>query len=211
MKRWAIAGLLLTSTVAQAQTSNSSDKAAVSTHQTSSAGSGMWEIDAARSTLTFSLRHLLAHTEGHFDTWSGTITLPSNDWNKSTVDVTIKTASINTDNRGRDKHLRSNDFFDAETYPDITFKSTGVKREGDSIFVTGNLAMHGVTKPVVLRGRILGASSGEKAHMSFHATTVINRLDYGISYNRMVEAGGTLLGDDVTIETTVMAVPKSTP
>jgi len=164
-------------------------------------------IDTAQSKLTFNLRHLLGRAEGQFDVWSGSLTLASDHWDSAAVDVTIQASSINTDNEERDNHLRSDDFFDAEKYPEITFKSSSVKRKGDSITVAGNLTMKGVTKPVVLKGKLTKTTPGQTPRMSFQATTTINRMDYGVSYNRVLESG-TLLGDEVTIVATIVAALK---
>jgi len=205
MIRWVLACLLLLAipTLGHAQTARPPKKAA----GRSSVVQQTWVIDTTESKLTFDLRHLLSRAGGRFETWSGTVTFPGNDWNKAAVAVTIKTASINTDNPNRDKHLRGSDFFDAEHHPEITFKSTRVQRHGDSITVAGNLTIKGVTKPVVLKGKFLGTTAGPNPRMHFQATTTVNRMDYGVSYNRMVEAGGTLLGDDVTMVADVVLMP----
>ena len=118
------------------------------------------------------------------------------------------TASITTHNERRDTHLRSPDFFDAATYPEISFKSTSVKVDGETITLVGDLTMRGVTRSVTLTGSYNGIQPAEKGRdrVGFDVTTRINRLDYGVKYNRTVEGGGMLLGDEVTIQVTVAAV-----
>ncbi len=127
--------------------------------------------------------------------------------------ITIPTAGIDTQNDRRDTHLKSADFFDAENNPTITFKSTKVEKAGENKFkVTGDLTMHGVTKPTVLDVEFLGSGShpmipGGKV-AGFSATTKINRKDFGITWNKTLDTGGTLLSDDVDIRIDVEAVQK---
>jgi len=201
----AVPFLLVSSIYAQtpyAQTPPSgADRATARTKQT-------WQIDSAHSKLHFSLRHLAGTVDGQFNVWSGTVTTQAQNWSDATVDVVIQASSIDTKGERRDNHLRSEDFFDVEKYPEITFKSTGVKRHGDSLTVEGKLTMKGVTKPVKLAGMLTGTERGPKPSMSFHATTTINRVDYGITYNRFLEGGGATIGDDVTIDITLMVVQR---
>lgn len=168
-----------------------------------------YAIDATHSELQFRIRHLVSRVSGGFKTWAGSITVedPAR-WETAVIDVQIQTASIDTKNDRRDEHLRSDDFFAAAQHPTISFRSTSIERRGDSARILGNLTMRGVTKPVVLVGEFLGTTKGAngKARIGFDATTTVNRLDYGIAYNRAVEAGGMLLGDEVTITIAVAAV-----
>jgi len=168
-----------------------------------------WTIDTSRSTLTFSVRHMLERVEGRFDSWSGSLTTSSDRWSDGVADITIQTTSINTGHSARDKHLRSPDFFDAARYPTIKFKSTRIARTGDSVTVAGKLTLRGITKPVVLTGKFLGATAGPRSRIAFKVSTTVNRLDYGVAYNRLVEGGGTVLGDDVTVEIALAAVQQS--
>lgn len=167
-----------------------------------------WRIDASHSELTFTVRHLLSRVRGRFGKWEGTIVADENDWQTGAVNVTIQTASINTDNERRDQHLRTSDFFLADSFPTITFRSTKVERRGVEAKVYGDLTIRGVTKPVVLEGRFLGlqkfAQPGDR--IAFEATTTINRLDYGVKWNRAVEGGGMTLGDEVKIDMVVAAI-----
>lgn len=167
-----------------------------------------WRIDVTHSELTFRIRHLVSRVRGTFRQWAGTITADSANWDHGSVQVTIQTASIFTDNERRDNHLRSPDFFAADSFPTITYQSIRVTRSGNDLRIEGNLTLRGVTRPVVLSGQFTGvmptAQGGSRA--GFQATTRINRLDFGVAYNRVVEGGGVLLGDDVDIEIAIEAI-----
>lgn len=167
-----------------------------------------WRIDVTHSELTFRIRHLVSRVRGTFRQWAGTITADSARWEDGTVQVTIRAASIFTDNERRDTHLRSPDFFAADSFPTITYQSTRVTRSGNDLRIEGNLTLRGITRPVVLSGQLTGvmptAQGGSRA--GFQVTTRINRLDFGVAYNRVVEGGGVLLGDDVDIEIAVEAI-----
>jgi len=169
-----------------------------------------WKIDAAHSELTFSIRHMVSRVRGQFDEWTGTIVADPNDWSTASVDVVAQTSSIDTNNERRDEDLRSPNHFDAEANPTVTFKSTRVTRfAGDSIAVAGNLTIHGVTKPVVLKGKFNGMTGTPgKRRAGFEAETTINRQDYNMTWNRIVE-GSAMLGDDVRIEIDIAAVEQS--
>ena len=163
-----------------------------------------WRIDVSHSELTFRIRHLVSRVNGTFREWSGTITGDPADWSKDgAVEVTIQTASIDTRSERRDTHLRSPDFFDAANHPTITFRSRSVRAAGAQLIIEGDLTMRGVTKPVTLTGEVVTVA-GERA--GFSAQTKINRLDFGVSYNRGVEGGGVLLGDEVTIDLVIAAI-----
>ena len=167
-----------------------------------------WKIDPTHSELSFRIRHLVSRVRGTFNDWSGTVVADPQNLAGGSVDVKINTASIDTDNERRDGHLRSADFFDAENHPTITFRSRNVRVQGKKIWVAGDLTMRGVTKPVVLEGEYLGTTrdSSGKQRIGFEAETTINRKDFGVSWNNLVEGGGAVLGDDVTIAITVAAV-----
>ena len=163
-----------------------------------------WRIDVSHSELTFRIRHLVSRVNGTFREWSGTMTGDPADWsNGGSVEVTIQTASIDTRSERRDQHLWSSDFFDAAAHPTITFRSRAVRTDGQTITIDGDLTMRGVTKPVTLTGEVLGVSD---TRAGFSAQTKLNRLDFGVSYNRGVEGGGVLLGDEVTIDIAIEAV-----
>ncbi|HEV3049603.1 MAG TPA: YceI family protein [Longimicrobium sp.] len=168
-----------------------------------------WRIDQSHSELTFRIRHLVSRVSGSFNSWSGTITADPASLAGGSVSVDIQTASIDTNNERRDTHLRSADFFDAENHPTITFRSTRVVAQGRELQVHGNLTIRGVTKPVVLEGRMLevGGAAGRR-RIGFEAETRINRMDYGVSWNRAAEGGGLTLGDEVTISIAIEAVEQ---
>jgi polyisoprenoid-binding protein YceI len=169
-----------------------------------------WEIDTAHSELTFRIRHLVSRVSGSFNQWSGTVVADPADLSGGSVEVTIQTASIFTNHERRDAHLRSDDFFDAPNHPTITFRSTRVEPRGRDLRVHGNLTIRGVTRPVVLEGRMLEvAGPPGRRRMALEATTTIDRMDYGVSWNRAAEIGGVVLGDEVQISLLVAAVEGS--
>lgn len=166
-----------------------------------------WKIDTSHSDISFRIRHLVGRVTGQFTRWSGTISGDPAKWANGSVDVSIDVASIDTRNEKRDADLKSEKFFDVAKFPAITFRSSKVEAKGNKLRVTGDFTMHGVTRPVVLEGEYTGSTgSGEQQKLGFTFTTVLNRLDWGVTYNRAVEAGGMLLGDEVTVEINVEAV-----
>jgi polyisoprenoid-binding protein YceI len=168
-----------------------------------------WTIDKTHSELTFVIRHLVSRVRGTFRDWKGTITMAdAARWETATIDVAIQTASIFTDNERRDAHLRTSDFFLADSFPVISFRSTRIERDGEKARIHGALTMRGITRAVVLEGRFLGLQklTNGAERLGFEASTTVNRLDYGVQWNRAVEGGGMTLGDDVTIEIIVAAV-----
>jgi polyisoprenoid-binding protein YceI len=145
-----------------------------------------WNIDSAHTQTAFSVKHLMISTvRGDFDKTSGKVMLDEADITRSTVEASIDVASISTRDEKRDGHLKSPDFFDVAKFPTITFKSTKVEKAGDGLKVTGDLTMHGVTKPVVLD--VAGPSKEVKdpyglSRRGLSATTKLNRKDFGVSY-----------------------------
>lgn len=171
------------------------------------AASNVWRIDRGHSELTFSIRHMVSRVRGQFNSWSGTITGDLNDWEKAEVNVSIDAPSIDTNHERRDADLRGKDHFEVDTYPTITFRSTKIERDGDRLRMTGDLTMRGVTKPVLLEGQFTGtAQERGRTRVGFEASTTINRKDFGFVWNRAVEAGGWLIGDEVKIDISVAAV-----
>jgi polyisoprenoid-binding protein YceI len=168
-------------------------------------------FDKAHSTIGFQVRHLFSTVPGKFDDFDGSITFDEANPEQSSVNVTIKTASIDTGVKMRDDDLRSANFFDAEKFPTITFKSKSVKSTGkDAADVTGDLNMHGVTKEVVLKVELIGKGPGMKpgAFLSgWEATTALKRSDFGLSWSKVIE-GTQVVGDDVKIELHVEADKK---
>ncbi|HXE57969.1 MAG TPA: YceI family protein [Gemmatimonadales bacterium] len=167
-----------------------------------------WRIDVTHSELRFRIRHLVSRVTGTFTDWEGTIVADPTDLAGGSVSVTIRTKSIDTNHERRDAHLRSADFFHADSAPTITFRSTRVEQEGERIRVVGELTIRGTTRPVVLEGRYLGVAKGPggRDRIGFEASTRLNRLDYGVSWNRAAEGGGVVLGDEVDVDIVVAAV-----
>lgn len=167
-------------------------------------------IDRNHSEASFQVRHFVTNVRGRFTDFQGTIVGDPAKPEAATVDFTVKAASIDTDQEGRDKHLRSADFFDAEKFPEITFKSTAIKATGkDAYDVTGNLTMHGVAKPVTLKVKNLGSvGAGPNEKFGFEATTTVNRKDFGLVWNKALDNGGYMLGDDVNITINIEAGRK---
>jgi polyisoprenoid-binding protein YceI len=167
-------------------------------------------VDKAHTEATFRIRHMMSSVSGRFRDVDGTFMLDPAKPTESKVDFNIGTASIDTANENRDKHLRSPDFFDVEKNPQITFQSTKIVATGkDSYDVTGNFTMHGVTKTITLPVKVLGfakdARGGER--VGFEVTTTLNRTEYGLTWNRAIEAGS-LLGDDVAVTINIEANKK---
>ena len=169
-------------------------------------------VDRAHSQATFTVRHLMSKVTGKFDDFAGVVNVDRANPAASSVEFTIKTASIDTGDAGRDKHLRTPDFFDAEKNPEIHFKSTAIApTKTKNVFdVTGDLTMRGVTKRVTLPVEFLGFQKdpwgNERA--GFEIDTKLNRKDYGINWNKALDNGGYLLADDVAIAINLETVPK---
>ena len=161
-----------------------------------------WTVDKTHSTATFKIRHLVANVSGNFRDFNADINIDRAKPENSSVDFTIQATSIDTDSTNRDEHLRSPDFFDVAKFPTITFKSTSVKAKSKSEFdVTGDLTMHGVTKRITLPVSFLGFGKDGRGNDKggFEIETTLNRKDYGIVWNRDIDEGGVLLGDDVKV------------
>jgi|SRR5689334_20700128 polyisoprenoid-binding protein YceI len=166
------------------------------------------DIDRSHSEVAFQVRHLLSKVRGRFNDFTGTIEFdPSNPQN-SRVDVTIQAASIDTGEPDRDKHLRSADFFDVETYPTLRFVSTSVTPRGENSYdVAGQLTIHGVTRQVVLPATFVGAAADPWGNVKsvFEAELPLNRKDFGLTWNAALETGGFLVGDDVRVSLSIQA------
>lgn len=170
-----------------------------------------WKIDAAHSEADFSIKHMAISTvHGTFRGVSGVIKYDPADVTKSGVEATIDMSSVDTGVAQRDNHLKSPDFFDVAKFPTMTFKSTSVTKAGDHYDVAGDLTLHGVTKKVVLKldepGKEEPGMDGKSVHRGFSATTMINRKDFGLTWNGTLKSGDSVLGDDVKIELDVEAV-----
>lgn len=165
-------------------------------------------IDVAHSSVGFSVRHLvISNIKGKFKDFSGTIMLDSEDISKSSVNITIKTASIDTDDEKRNNHLKSADFFDVEKYGEITFVSKKVTKSDDGFVAVGDLTIHGVTKEVSIPFSLTGpiAAFGDY-RLGVEANLVINRHDYGVSWSKALDNGGLVVGNDVKISLEVEGV-----
>jgi polyisoprenoid-binding protein YceI len=168
-----------------------------------SASAATWRFDIPHSSVGFTVRHLvIAKVHGEFADFEGTINFEGEDFESGTAEITIQMASIDTDNEKRDEHLKSPDFFDVENFPAMTFKSKKiVKGEGSDLKMIGDLTIRDVTKEVTLdveyHGTVKDPWGGTRA--AFSATGEINRQDFGVKWNKPLETGGFLVGDEVTI------------
>jgi len=170
-----------------------------------------YSIDLSHSYAGFSVRHLvITNVKGNFASFSGEITFDENDTIKSSANVIIDIASINTSNADRDKHLRSADFFDVEKYPEMTFVSTGVEKDGDDMILNGRLTMHGVTKDISIPFEFLGKVTDPwgKERIAFEGETKLSRKEYGMTWSKTIETGGLIVGDEIKIELQIEAVKK---
>lgn len=172
-----------------------------------------WEIDAAHSSAQFSVRHMMVSTvRGQFQKISGTVSLDDRDLTRSKVEVTIDAASIDTRDAKRDGHLKSPDFFDVAKYPTITFRSTKVEKAGDGYKLTGDLTLHGITRPIVLS--VAGVTAPQKNPWGklvrgASATGKLNRKDFGLTWNKALESGGVLVGEEVELQIDVELAAKA--
>jgi len=162
-----------------------------------------WRVDPAHTRAEFAVKHLMITTvRGHFADVDGTVHEDATNPSRSSIEVSIKVASLDTGVEQRDAHLRSPDFFDVEQFPSLTFRSTNIAPAGENkLRVTGDLTIKGVTKPVVLdvteEGRRGDPWGGQRA--GFSATTKIDRRDFGLNYNQALETGGWVVGHEVKI------------
>lgn len=177
-----------------------------------------FKVDKGHSEVGFSVRHFFSKVHGRFNGFAGTIVFDAQTPANISVDASADAATIWTDNERRDGHLKGADFFDVEKFPTIAFKSTKVDTVGGGRYkITGNFTMHGVTKPVTFDAEFLGAGAvgaggqswGTKA--GFTATTVVNRKDFGVSWNKTLDNGSLMLADDVTITLNVEADQAQAP
>jgi polyisoprenoid-binding protein YceI len=169
---------------------------------------GTWVIDPVHSDVSFTVRHMVvSKVRGHFATFAGEIVTAENPLD-SRVGATVDLASIQTGDDQRDGHIRSADFFDVENHPHLTYRSTGLRPEGDGYVVDGELTLRGVTRPVPLRLEIGGfgpdAYGGTRA--GFSARGEINRQDFGVAWSAALETGGLVVSDKVTIQLEIEAV-----
>jgi polyisoprenoid-binding protein YceI len=180
------------------------------TTATTQLGTGTWAIDPVHSSIGFSVRHLMvSRVRGNFENFSGAVTVAED--GTPSVSAEIAVDSIHTGNEQRDGHIKSADFLDADKYPTATFRSTGVRANGDDYVIDGEFTLKGVTKPVSLalefNGVNPGMGRGEVA--GFEASVVLNRKDFGIDIDMPLETGGTVVGDKVTITLAIEALKQS--
>jgi len=169
-----------------------------------------WNIDSSHSGAQFAVRHMvISKVRGIFERWAGTIDFDPSKPEASKVSVRIEAASVNTNEPQRDQQLRSADFFDVEKYPAITFESSRIESRGEDRYrVLGELTIHGVTRPVELDAEYLGGGKDPwgNERIGFFAKTSLNRKDFGLNWNQVLETGGVLVGDQVEVSLDVEAV-----
>ena len=170
---------------------------------------GTWSLDPAHTTVGFTARHLMSKVHGTFNEFEGRITTTTNPL-ESTIAVTIRAASISTNNEQRDAHLRSADFFDPEVGGDLTFTSTGLRADGDGYVITGDLTINGVSRSVDLHAEFLGSDVNPygKAVLGAEATTTINRHDFNVNWNMPMDGGRLLVGPKIEISLSIEAVAE---
>jgi len=167
----------------------------------------VYKVDPDHSSIGFTIRHFVSTVPGRFKEFEGTVKYDKQNPAASSVEFTAQAASIDTDNADRNNHLKSPDFFDVQKFPTLSFTSTSVAaKDATTLNVTGNLTIHGVTKVVTIPVAILGTvktPKGEKA--GFETSFTVDRKEYGIEWNRALDTGGTILGNDVKITVAVEA------
>lgn len=193
MKRrtiWILAGLLLLPGLASAETEN-------------------FEIDKGHSRIGFGVKHMLVSTvRGEFLEYSGMARIDVADPLSAEVEVVIHTDSVNTNQERRDEHLRSDDFFNAEEYPEITFRSKRVEQQGDGLLIVGDLTIRDTTKEVIMPVEVAGPIQDPwgNTRMGVSGELTIDRTEFGLSYNNTLETGGLVVGHDVKIQIDVELV-----
>ena len=169
----------------------------------SNAQNTKWNLDRSHSSIKFSVSHMVvSEADGKFGDFSVNVASDKDDFSDAKIDVTIKATSINTDDAKRDEHLRSGDFFDVANHPTITFKSKSMKKTGKGTYkLSGDFTMRGVTKPVTLDVKYGGMQKSPwgQTVAGFKITGKINRKDYGVSWSKMLDQGGAVVGDVVDL------------
>lgn len=163
----------------------------------------VYKIDKAHSRIGFSVKHMVISTvRGEFSEYDASVVFDEKDVTKSTLEGTIKVASINTNNERRDGHLKGADFFDVENYPEIKFKSSKVEKKGDKYVMHGDITMRGVTKHIDIPFTIVGTVTdpGGNIRIGIEAELTINRKDFGVSWHKTLDNGGLVVSDEVKIE-----------
>jgi polyisoprenoid-binding protein YceI len=173
---------------------------------------GDYALDPAHTRIGFVARHaMVTKVRGAFNEFTGSAHLDGDNPSHSSVQLTIRAASIDTRNADRDAHLRSNDFLQMDEYPDITFTSTEVTRTDDTFVVTGDLTIKGVTRSITIPLSYEGTANDPfgNTRIGFEGSTTINRKDFGITWNAALETGGVLVGDKVVLEFEVSAIKQA--
>jgi len=197
-----VLGLLAAARSGAAQTA-----AAAHASVTPPAGDTKWVVDPVHSQVEFGIRHLLGRVRGSFTRWYGVIATKDTNWTHGAVKVQVQTASINTGNDYRDTDLRSARFLDTDRFPTMTFEGTGIAATDSTVEISGILTLKGHSKNVVLKGQFHGIGKDQegKQRIAFDVSTLLDRRDFGISYNQLVE-GAKMIGDDVEITIALEAV-----
>ncbi len=167
-----------------------------------------WNIDPAHSTASFAVKHAMISTvRGDFTKVAGTIVTEGDDFTKAKIDASIDASSVDTRVAQRDAHLKSPDFFDVAKFPAITFKSTKIHKKGAHLLVSGDLTMHGVTKPVTLTASVSKPMQDPwgNTRIGAEATATLNRKDFGLVWNKALDKGGVMVGDEVQLTIDVEA------
>lgn len=170
--------------------------------------SGAYNFDKAHSSIGFRVKHMgLVDVPGYFRDFTGTVNFDAKDVTKSTVQFTAKMTSVDTGVAARDNHLRAKDFFEVETYPEMTFKSTKVEKKGKGLMLTGDLTMKGVTKSISFPFNVAGFVTNQRGTvMGATAETVINRRDFGVNYGSNLPNGTPMLSDNITVVLNIEAM-----
>jgi polyisoprenoid-binding protein YceI len=183
----------------------------MSTTETLNVAAGTWDIDSVHSDVSFAVRHMMvSKVKGRFGAFTGEVVTGA-DFLSSSVTASIDLNSVDTNNEQRDGHIRSADFLDVANHPTMTYRSTGVRRNGDDYVVDGELSLHGVTRPVELNVELSG--SGPDAYggtrIGFSATTTISRGDFGIDISMPLDGGGVVVGDKIQIALEIEGVLRA--
>jgi len=169
----------------------------------STTATSTWNIDPAHSAAEFKVKHMMiSNVKGKFSGISGVLNRFEADHTRSTLDVTIDVSTINTHDPQRDGHLKSAEFFDVEKFPTMAFKSAHIEKKGDGFAVTGDLTIHGVTRPVTLNVEEVSEPAKDpwgNTRIGLSATAKINRKDFGLTWNAALETGGVMVGEEVHI------------
>ena len=173
---------------------------------------GTYVLDPSHTTIGFVTRHaMVTKVRGSFEEYTGTATIDGANPSNSTLAVDIKAASVNTRNADRDAHVRSGDFFDTETYPEITFRGTDFVIKGDVVDVTGDLTIKGTTKSITIPFEFQGAAKDPfgNERIGFEGSTVVSREEFGLTWNAALETGGVLVSEKVTLEFDISAIKNA--